>query len=148
MLLAQIQLNAVTHEYGVGPLLEKLHEGPGHGQRDQPEENGHENGRLEFTAVGFDGGDEEVADYGADGDDEGGADVDEEFGGAVADEELGAAAHHEVEGLLGGGAEVFARYRDHYVGVLGEETDQSLEAGDQARTALYQEVGRLALSQT
>lgn len=55
---------------------------------------------MQLAAVGFDVGDEKVADNGADGDDEGRADVDEEFGGAMADEELGAASEHQIERFL------------------------------------------------
>ena len=66
----------------------------------------------------------------------------------MADEKLCAASHHQIERLLRRGAEVFASYGDHYIGVLGQKADKSLEAGDEAGRALQEEACRPAFRQT
>jgi hypothetical protein len=84
---------------------------------------------LYLVVIGRNFGDEEIADDTAHGHDEGCAYVDEQLGRSVADEELGGAAHHQVEGLGCGGAEVFAGDCDHDICVFGDEPYDSFETG-------------------
>jgi hypothetical protein len=132
---AEIEFDAVAHENGVGSFFEEFHEGPGDGEGDKSEEDGKEDGRLDLVAVGFDGGDEEVSDDCAEGDDEACADVDEELSCAMADEELTAASEDEVEGFLRRGAKIFAGDGDHDIGVLGDEANGAFETRDAAGDA-------------
>ena len=54
----------------------------------------------------------------------------------MANEELGSASHHQIEGLCRRGAEIFASYCHHNIGILSDEAYDPLEAGDKARGAL------------
>lgn len=86
---------------------------------------------MDLISIGTDVSDEHIADYGADCDDKGCADVDEQFGRAVADEELSAATYHEVECLLGRGTEAFAGNSHHDISIFSQEADDSFEACNQ-----------------
>ena len=134
-LLGQVQLDAIAHQDSVGPLLEELHESPGHWKGDNREDDGEEDRRLDLVLVRRDVGDEEVANDAADGDDEGCAEIDEELGGAVANEELGCTSQHQVERLSRRAAEIFASDCDHNVSIFRYEANQPLEAGYKTRSA-------------
>ena len=100
VMFTEIQLDTVTHQNGVSPLLEELHKGPSNWQGHQSKDNRHEDRRLDLASIWFDAGNEDVAYNSAESHDEGDADVDEEFGGSMADEELSAASKDQVERLL------------------------------------------------
>lgn len=63
----------------------------------------------------------------------------------MADKKLGAAPDHQIKGLRSWVAKPFAWDRHHDIGILGEETNDSLEAGHEAGSKLKEATNCLAL---
>lgn len=135
LLLAELFVGNEAGQDGVSSKTVDGHENSTNSVSADKDNQGGEEGRVDFFAVFFPSGDDQEGTQGSDGSDKDFTESDKDATNTSNDSESEGVSEDQEEGVLGRDTEVFTSEGDLDVSVLVQESDESFEAGDVALEA-------------